>query len=146
MVGLEGAHGNLCIPGPVHGPLVDIGRPDDDVLQAQHTSPGMQNLQPGTQEELNGTKNGVLKRYICGLHSRRGQPIPRQWQISARFAMFHQIYLANLFWQKVRGGNNCSGMGDASSIVMSSLLLPSFGECCRLVDNAVMRKTPTKQL
>lgn len=33
VVGLEAAHGYFCVSGPVHGPLVDVGRPDDDVLQ-----------------------------------------------------------------------------------------------------------------
>lgn len=33
VVGLEAAHGNFCVSGPVHGPLVDVGSPNDDVLQ-----------------------------------------------------------------------------------------------------------------
>jgi hypothetical protein len=32
VVRLEGTHGDLRVTGAVHRPLVDVGRPDDDVL------------------------------------------------------------------------------------------------------------------
>jgi hypothetical protein len=32
VVWLEGTHGDLGVTGTVHRPLVDVGRPDDDVL------------------------------------------------------------------------------------------------------------------
>lgn len=36
MLGLECTHSNLCISRPVHRPLVDVGRPNDDVLHSHN--------------------------------------------------------------------------------------------------------------
>lgn len=38
VVGLESTHCNFCVSGPVHGPLVDVGRANDDVLHGTHIS------------------------------------------------------------------------------------------------------------
>lgn len=35
VLGLECAHGNLCISRPIHRPLIDVSRPNDDVLHSQ---------------------------------------------------------------------------------------------------------------
>lgn len=36
VVWLVGAHGDLGVPAAFHGPLVDVGRSDDDVLVVNH--------------------------------------------------------------------------------------------------------------
>ncbi len=35
LLGLIRADGELCVPIPAHGTLVDVGRPNDDVLHGQ---------------------------------------------------------------------------------------------------------------
>lgn len=35
------AHGNLRVPGPIHGALIDVGRPTNNVLVVHHHSLGV---------------------------------------------------------------------------------------------------------
>ena len=44
VVRLKAAHGYLCVPGPVHGPLVDVGRPNDNILYATTWVSGLATL------------------------------------------------------------------------------------------------------